>query len=270
MAWAAAIPAAMQLGSSLVQAFSGGTDRGNNHRGREARALQAQLWARDDNKVQRLVADAKAAGISPLVALGSSISSSSVGPVQADPGFGNSPISWGSAVGSGLEAVGQGIGDYMRQDADLAQADLDRKEQARQFDVTSRLQARQNEINADAVRQTKMSQNLDLMMKKAQIEEVRSRTMLNALDAQSKGATQGHNVSPGEVSLMTPVGPWKTSKTSTYGDVVNQYGIFAGEGYGLWRAFNDIFYKGSGEKPAFSVSPPTRRRVPDPIPGGPM
>lgn len=41
--------------------------------------LQSQLFARDDNRIQRSVADAQLAGLSPLAALGSGVSGNTVG-----------------------------------------------------------------------------------------------------------------------------------------------------------------------------------------------
>lgn len=67
----------------------------------EAQRAEAAGFARDDTKVRRLMADAQAAGIHPLAALGSSITSTSASPVS--PGFSGADLSWAEQHAPRLE-----------------------------------------------------------------------------------------------------------------------------------------------------------------------
>lgn len=251
MAWMAAGSAAASIGSSLINAFSGGYDSHDNHRGREARQ-----W--DETKVRRLVNDAKAAGISPLVALGSSIATPMALPVDAGTYS-------GSAVGDSLAHLGDTLGSLYSQDQDQAQADKDRAENARQADINAKLQARQNSINADAVAAQKKSLDLDREYKRAMIDEVRSRTHLNMVDAASRGATTGGNT---DSAIHSPIGPvGHVPGVDDYDKVAGRYGQILGELYGWWNAFNDLTHRTPGDAGAKEIPKSTVPRTQDIPPG---
>lgn len=73
---------------------------------KSAKKQQAAEWAREDNKLQRLVVDAGKAGISPLAALGSSAASYQAPTIQMPD--------LGSAVGEGIGTIADALSPETR------------------------------------------------------------------------------------------------------------------------------------------------------------
>lgn len=88
---------------------------------KEAQRAEAFAAARDDNKLQRLVADAKSAGVHPLAALGSSIAGSFASPVS--PSF-TANTAMGDAVGAAASSFANMIPDKGAQQTTQLQNDL--------------------------------------------------------------------------------------------------------------------------------------------------
>lgn len=81
--------------------------------------MQREAWAREDNAVQRRVADLKAAGLSPVLAAGSAASSSA--PIKIDPQHSEDGLGIGGAI-AGLQARNQ----YAMTASNLATAEAQR------------------------------------------------------------------------------------------------------------------------------------------------
>lgn len=105
---------------SIISAIGGiaGSLLGNQQRNKEleaAQVAQREAWARDDSAIQRRVADAKAAGIHPLAALGAPLSGSSfAAPVGS--------TDTGAAIGDAISEVGRGL--EAARDRELAEMEL--------------------------------------------------------------------------------------------------------------------------------------------------
>lgn len=92
---------------SLVSGIMGNkaAKKQNQQQIKAINAANASAMKREDNRIQRLVADANKAGIHPLAALGSPVVGSFATPAAA---FGGAPIT-GSAVGDAISAFGNAM-----------------------------------------------------------------------------------------------------------------------------------------------------------------
>lgn len=81
-------------------------EKQNMQQTRAIERANKQAMKREDTRIQRTVEDARAAGIHPLAALGSSVVGNMAVPQAA---FGGAPIS-GSAVGDAVSQLGAGFG----------------------------------------------------------------------------------------------------------------------------------------------------------------
>lgn len=103
----ALLPAAISAVGSLISGNSA-TKAAEKQNRQQARAIAQQNEYTDEynkNKIQWLVKDAKAAGLHPLAALGSSAAGSFASPAAA---FGGQPVS-GSAVGDAMQNFAAGM-----------------------------------------------------------------------------------------------------------------------------------------------------------------
>lgn len=91
--------------SSMVQVGGAVADRRYNER------MTREGWAREDNQLQRLMADANAAGIHPVAALGAGANYGSSMPMQ--------PSGLGDAVGSAALTISEGVARRQERAADL-------------------------------------------------------------------------------------------------------------------------------------------------------
>lgn len=114
------------IGSSLISAGSSllGGIFGRSSKRKAARAARAQeernwartlqlrneQWARDDRAFQRTVADAQAAGLHPLFALGAGMPSGGGGAVYSSPSIYESET--GSFAGDAFQAISDGFSTY--------------------------------------------------------------------------------------------------------------------------------------------------------------
>ena len=87
--------------------------------GQEKRDLQEKTWQREDSAVQRRVADLKAAGMSPILAAGSSAASS-----QPTAGVSAAEATGASSVQRNLEAASIGM-NMMKQKADISKTNAE-------------------------------------------------------------------------------------------------------------------------------------------------
>lgn len=146
------------------------------------------------------VADAKAAGIHPLAALGANVGGggSFASPVQ------DTSYNWGDAIGDGLSSVGGALSSMgaRRDQRRLERADADRQQQA---DFQNLMDRMNQESMAEKYYQ------LDAARAAADIAETRSRTLLTNARMAALGAAGSSN---------TLVGPRKPSKLHTIlGDI---------------------------------------------------
>ena len=145
-------PSAMQ--KSMVRKQSRQQKLDNRWRDREfryAKRTQREQWQREDNALQRRVADARAAGISPLAAIGASGAGSTLGTPIAGRG-GSAPsgsYGAGSNIGEGVSSAIRALNPERRE-----QIRLDMENQRLNNDL---VQAQIDNINADTLVATSRS-----------------------------------------------------------------------------------------------------------------
>jgi hypothetical protein len=121
MVWGALIGA----GASLLGGVLGSKEKKKDRA--HANALQQQAWARDDNRIQRTVADAEKAGINPLTAVRGGASAGNT--ITHAPGLGGYGIA--EAIGAAGDSLARGVQmafDYDPLDERRAQLELDIQE----------------------------------------------------------------------------------------------------------------------------------------------
>lgn len=206
-------------GASGLFGGGGGSAKKANKLAKKALKWQ-KFW--DTNRVRLTVADAKAAGIHPLAALGGSFGGSSVQSPGLVP---EGQSSWGDNVGDVFGSLGQIAGAFSERGEsklpDYKSYGAHRAEWAR----------------------AQQDRDLDVAFKKASIEEVRSRSMLNAARMASIGAAPPTTVvnNPDAAGrLITPFGTLKYSRNSDAQDAENRYGELGSIVQGVTNFFSDL------------------------------
>lgn len=182
------------IGSTLI---------GNSMQQSEDRRAEAAGFQRDDTKIQRLAADARAAGISPLAALGSPAAGSMAMPVVGQSG---------SRVAEG------GARAFSQLAADLAAIKTDE----------------------DLAFQRAQTENLRASTA-AMLAEARSRTIGQAVVAGSRGGAVPASTKLVLPSPAGEFPTWLTTPTSTAQTVQDEYGDIVENAYGVWRLASDAY-----------------------------
>ena len=245
MVWVPAIAA----GISALGSIGGGLLSGSSAKKASKKAnklAKKQLkWQKyvDTHRIQMTVADAKAAGIHPLAALGASgLPQSS--PVTVQPSYGGG-FDWGDAIGAGTSALSQGLmGLYDEWNADEAKA----KEEARyQQQRRDEMYYRGGETaRADAMLQMQeKAARLNERLIESQLEEAQSRTRLNNMRAAAVGGPtvdqNGARVYIDPFGNKIEIAP--TTDAQTWSD---RYGDIAGEIFGAGNFIRDLFFDDPG------------------------
>lgn len=188
---------------SLVGA--GGSLLGGIMSGNKQKKLQQQQWAREDNQLVRMVADAKNAKISPLAALGQN---NYAQPTLSQPGD--------SGVASAAQQIGRGISGIKT---------------AAQTELTS--------LNADLLRA--QIANVNSETKGNTLDQMLAVSNAHTRASRNNSNQDGAQSSPLTLPLVGKVNTGATSKQQT---VEDEYGGIAGEGYGLLRLAADLLGSG--------------------------
>lgn len=176
-------------------------------------------------EIHALVDAAKKYGFHPLALLGNG--GFQPGPMGMPDG-GGSPWMAGDAIG---QALG-GIGSYLEQDADRA----DRRRERDDIERERRYQ-RSRDTLLDRKEYDAQKMNNELV--KAQIEEVRSRTMINNARLRELGAAGATTPSTLRDALGIEYSPPKGRSTAA--DMQNQYGDIVENIYGIGNWLQDMW-----------------------------
>ena len=236
MWWAPLAAAGGQAASSLIPRLMDGD---NNSKWPERFAERQFSYAQraDANRIRWAVADAKAAGLHPLAALGASAGGGSFAmPVQSS----GSSWSAGDAVGSALDTLSRGAGQAF----------------------TNRYEDKQGRINAsraEAERQRQLARQEALDA--ANIQEVRSRTALNhaRLRSLSGPPAISSDLVVGDYPNRTGIGPdgrFHIGSGADAEDIARLYGEIAGEAYGLTKLLDDSYTVPFRARPDAPARPP--------------
>lgn len=221
VAWGPIIGAGISAGGQILGGLLGKKKKGLGPEGQSNQAMR-NLY----RSFHYTVEGAKAAGIHPLVALGAASGGGFASPV------GSSGFGWSDAVGMGLDALGRGVSDYFAQDADdMERARLEREiKAARDEERFDKILADQAQIGRDML-------NEELV--RAQINEARSRTYLNAKSAEAIGGPQVMGTNAG--TLTDAFGDQLQPRNTGAQEYADQYGDILSEIYGFTNWLKDNF-----------------------------
>lgn len=164
--------------------------------------------------MQTLTADARAAGLHPLFALGGG--SGSGGQPLGSP----IPSTSGAGASRMADGLAEAVGSFVDKDARKAAEKMGLRQQEAAL--------REQEANASLAETQLAASQLALYKEQQNIRQ----DWMPGFDANQKGTPLGG-------ALTTPSGKFETGKTSRQQEVEDNYGGIAGEAYGLWRLLAD-------------------------------
>lgn len=185
------------IGGGIVSGLFGQSEAKTNAKMQEKFAKKGIRWK---------VADAKAAGIHPLAALGAS---STFTPVTS--GFGDS-------VGAGVAAAGAAIDEANKETARG-------KQKSQVFELEKSRVASEIQVNSA----------------QAKLLETQALNIANQARNKALGARGAVTPIPAPENIRGPLGGWQTGATTKTQDIEDHYGGAAGEIYGLMRLLKDTY-----------------------------
>lgn len=179
---------------------------------KEAQRAEAAAFARDDNKIRRLVDDAKSAGVHPLAALGSSVAGSFASPVS--PTF-TPNTAMGDAVGNAAANFANMIPDKGAQQTTSLQNDL--------------LRAQINKTKAESAE----------ILANATSRSLISKVRAAAIGGPGSTLTSKSVSDPERVRFVTPGGTFTSSASTPAQTWEDQYGDLVGGLVGAGNFLSD-------------------------------
>lgn len=247
MVWPAVIGAGGKLAGSVVSGLFGGQSgpsaRDLAWESEEIRRAATNWDMRNASRNaiyqgRALTSLARTAGIHPLAALGVPMA----GSASATPiGSSVSGSTMGDGIGVGIAGAADSIGKALRVSKDAKREAAWRSMESGRLALEEQ-QARIDNLSASTAREAAEARKV--------MAEARSRSLIAAVERQPGGDAE---------VLTLPSGSWRTSDTTKQQDVEDNYGGIVGEGYGMWRAINDIFIQ--PRRPQVFNSPKSRAPV---------